>query len=62
MPNRPDFETEEEWLEHLRLWFAGMFMNALESSLPIWHGNYAIIAESSYYMADAMLAEREKGK
>ena len=29
MPKRHEFKSEAEWLEHLRIWFAGMVMPAL---------------------------------
>jgi hypothetical protein len=29
MPIRPQFETEAEWIEHLRMWFAGQALPAV---------------------------------
>lgn len=76
MPIRSQFETEAEWLDHLRSWFAGQalagqlasFANAtwLDAAIAAAEtrgiGFPEHVAGSCYDLADAMLAEREKAK
>ncbi len=56
MPKRDEFKTEAEWLEHLRLWFAGM---ALQGWIASFAGSEGIVvpeksANLAYELADAM--------
>lgn len=60
MPTRPQFETEKEWLEHLRLWFAGQALAGDLAATPNFRPSIAGSAERAYAYADAMLAERQK--
>ena len=49
----------------LRDWFAGQALAGLtasDSGDAIWNGWAAATAKAAYQMADAMLAERERGK
>lgn len=59
MPTRPQFETEKEWLEHLRLWFAGQALIGLLIGPKDELGIYTL-EEMAYQRADKMLAERQK--
>lgn len=59
MPTRPQFETEKEWLEHLRLWFAGQALTGLLMGPKDELGIFTL-EERAYQRADAMLAERQK--
>jgi hypothetical protein len=60
MPRRDQFKSETEWLEHLHLWFAGM---ALQGLLNRGDELRTLVScGEAYEFADAMLAEREKGK
>ena len=60
MPLRNQFESEAEWLDHLRLYFAA-------KALPIIHSQnvaggelrFSETARCAYAMADAMLVARE---
>jgi hypothetical protein len=71
MPKRHEFKTEAEWLEHLRLWFAGMALQGWCSTMQdknarIWvkeegvQSVLSITASACYRYADAMLTERTK--
>lgn len=74
MPLRHQFETEAEWLEHLRMYFAAKAMQGLMSvpdervyrtpnqqTYEEWQaGIYAKDAATCYAMADAMLKAREQ--
>lgn len=65
MPRRSQFATEAEWLEHLRLWFAGQALGALvafagRDAKTTWDENTPEIVDTAYAIADAMLAERER--
>lgn len=62
MPIRSQFETEEEWIAHLRMWFAGQALAAMSAELKrneeygtAMHG----LASKAYVIADAMLRARE---
>lgn len=51
MPMRAQFETESQWLDHLRLWLFEQLLDGLHTvELPEW----------AYAAADAMLVERVK--
>jgi hypothetical protein len=56
MPLRNQFNTDEEWLAHLRLWFAGQALPALVDLME----KQADIPSVAYSLADAMIAERSK--
>lgn len=64
MPIRHQFNSEEEWLEHLRIWFAGQALVGILSGLAMGakdEPNRAMfLSQCAYEMADAMLAERSK--
>lgn len=63
MPTRPQFETEAEWLAHLRIWFAGQALAGLSMTWPQMNkadDQPARIAHLAYTIADAMIAERSK--
>ena len=62
MPKRYEFKTKTEWLEHLRLWFAGMALQGSRTIIPakIEWCTAQEVAAASYAVADAMLSEREK--
>ena len=67
MPLRNQFESEAEWLDHLRLYFAAKAMAGLWANQQ-WmvnahnatgKGPAYCIAKAAYESADAMLAARE---
>jgi hypothetical protein len=68
MPLRNQFETEAEWLEHLRIWLAAHALPIVFSearSQPGYDRCYtevlvSVAAEWAYATADAMIAERAK--
>lgn len=65
MPLRPQFETEEEWVKHLRIWFAGKAMSGI-----VGHIKYNSdpneylkrLVKSSYDIADKMVAWDKRKK
>lgn len=65
MPIRSQFETEAEWLDHLRSWFAGQAIADILATvhpMSIEQEANAKLAGMAYAIADAMLAERSKDK
>lgn len=64
MPIRSQFDTEAEWLEHVRMYFAGQALAgelASQSHESTWRLSAAeILASRCYQFADAMLAERAR--
>ena len=69
MPLRNQFESEAEWLEHMRMYFAAKALSAIYKDYwegvrlhefscddETWPMNLAM---DSYRMADAMIAARE---
>lgn len=65
MPIRSQFKTEEEWLEHLHLWFTGMALMGRTAAIKDWMDLNEIakmVAKVTYVFADAMLKEREKSE
>ena len=61
MKNEPAFPvngSEQWWGMSLRDWFAGMAIIAIGAHATTHEG----VAERAYALADAMLAERERGK
>ncbi len=58
MPIRDHFNCDEDWIEHMRLWFAGM---ALQGMLADSHMiGIEAYAARAYKYADAMIAEKDK--
>ena len=63
MPTRTQFESEAEWLAHLRLWFAGKALGgilACNLDYPETNGKKSGVAAVCYLYADAMITERSK--
>ena len=58
MPVRSQFETEAEWLDHMRLWFAGQALPTAVDYFNV-HDGIDEAAEWCYKIADAMLEARE---
>lgn len=58
MPLRNQFETEAEWLEHLRLYFAGQALIGLVTTPETDDATFDEIATRSWNLADAMLRQR----
>ena len=54
MPLRAQFDTEAEWLDHLRLWFAAVAMRTIKMT-PYSPKAMSICA---YQLADEMIAAR----
>lgn len=66
MPLRNQFNSEAEWLEHLRMYFAAKAMQATITALAGWGPLEFLrdidtdkVAEFASKQADAMLAARE---
>lgn len=55
MPIRPQFDSDEAWLAHLRLWFAGQALAGMASE----DTSATHMATSAYVIADAMLAAQQ---
>ena len=60
MPIRTQFEAESEWLDHLRIWFAGQALAGMLANPNCGLSNGSL-ARRSYNIADAMLAARKGG-
>jgi hypothetical protein len=66
VPKRSDFKTYEEWIEHLRFWFAGQALVGMIASSPLCDRtdpkqvNKPKWARQAYDFADAMLAARKE--
>jgi len=64
VPLRNQFESEAEWLEHMRMYFAAKALPAYLSHVSdggsaILSRCYAEAAKEAYEIADAMLGARE---
>ena len=58
MPIRPQFETEAEWIEHWRMWFAGQALaGQLSDGAGVWVAKDC--ARQAYAYADAMIEARK---
>lgn len=59
MKSRYDFKTEQEWLDYLRFYYAGMAMQGMTSNCYKDHPDQHI-AESSVLLADALIEALNK--
>lgn len=68
MPTRPQFETEEQFFEALKDWFAGHAMQAILGGFiargegPTNFDEVLRLAKQSYRQADYMLVARKESQ
>lgn len=60
MPIRDQFKTEKEWLEHLRLYFAGLALIGMLKDSVRTEELINTYTSRAYQYADAMLKAREE--
>lgn len=56
MPQRDQFKTEDQWLEHLRLWFVGQVMTGM-TAMPFTDGAMDEMAAAAFRLADSVMRE-----
>jgi hypothetical protein len=59
MPIRAQFETESEWIDHLRMWFAGQALASLGRDKTLSPVVFDKVSTWAYALADSMLAARK---
>lgn len=55
MKSRKDFETEKEFLEYLKIYFAAMALQGLAANPEHSMSNYEILANMAVKCADALI-------
>lgn len=59
MKSRYDFKTEQEWLDYLRFYYAGMAMQGMVANCYKEHSDQDI-AQSSVLLADSLIEALNK--
>ena len=59
MPLRNQFDSEAEWMQHMRMYFAAKAMQGICAHHDTWGFIVDEIVGQSYAIADSMLAARE---